>query len=289
MKRLLQLLLLLSLSALPLRAQTNAPLLMAAVAETDTTALAVFFGPGKMIALTFHNPTQADYTGDLHTRLWQASSATAIPLADTPWKTLRVVAHQTVLEPAALDFPPVNVPTTFILQWLDNSNHLLGTTRVLVYPTNLLDELKRLLPQSGDNVGVLDPHRLLIPALNLAAIPFINLAEGSLTHFSGRLLLVGPCLPPDPEWDGLSGRLRDVARNGTPIVWFQPPPARPDQPLPSFYVVPENRATVVVAQPELVAGLLDQPQSQLNLIYYCQLALHPEPFKLPGLNPLPQL
>jgi len=248
---------------------------------------AVFAGDHRVVNLTWLNTGDKAAESEMHTRLWQASSSTAIRLGDTPWKTLRVQAHQTVLEMAMLDFPPIKAPTPFIIQWLDRSNEVLGTTRVLVYPTNLVEELKRLLPRSGDTLGVLDPHRQLTPTLRSAALPFINLAEGTLTNFSGQLVLVGPCEPGDPEWDGLAGRIRQVARNGTPVVWIQAAPARPDQPCPSFYLVPKSRAAVVVVKPELVADLADQPQSQLNLIYVCQLALQPEPFDLPDLNPQP--
>ena len=216
----------------------------------DPEPQSVFAGDHRLVKLTWLNAGDQPAEAEIRTRLWQASSSTAIRLGDTPWKTLRAQAHQTLLEPATLDFPAIKAPTPFILQWLDRSNQVLGTTRVQVYPTNLLDDLKRLLPRSGDTLGVLDPHQQLIPTLRSAALPFINLAEGTLTNFAGQLLLVGPCDPADPEWDGLADRLRQVARNGTPVVWIQAAPARPDQPRPSFYLVTQHRAAVVVVQPE---------------------------------------
>jgi hypothetical protein len=282
MKRYRSILVLLSL-ALPLPLQAQWQLLPAPEPP------AVFAGDHRVVNLTWLNTGDQPAEAEIRTRLWQASSSTAIRLGDTPWKTLRAQPHQTILEQATLDFPAIKAPTTFILQWLDRSNQVLGTTRVQVYPTNLLDDLKRLLPRSGDTLGVLDPHQQLIPTLRPAALPFINLAEGTLTNFAGQLLLVGPCNPADPEWDGLADRLRQVAGHGTPVVWIQAPPARPDQPRPSFYLVTKHRAVVLVVNPELLASLPDQPQSQLNLIYFCQLALHPEPFNLPDPNPQPQL
>jgi len=255
--------------------------------QPDPEPPAVFAGNHRVVKLIWLNAGDQAAETEIHFRLWQASSSTAIRLGDTPWKNLRAQAHQTVLEQTTVDFPTIKAPTTFILQWLDNSNQVLGVTRVRVYPTNLLAELKRLLPQSEDTVGVLDPHQQLIPALKSAAIPFINLAEATLADFSGRLILVGPSGADDPEWDGLASRIRQVARNGTPVVWIQPPPARPEKPWPSFFLVPQARAVVLVVNPALVAGLPDQPQSQLNLVYFCQLALQPEAFKLPGSNPQP--
>jgi hypothetical protein len=50
--------------------------------------------------------------------------------------------------------------------------------------------------------------------------------------------------------------------------------------------VPVGTNAVVVVQPELVANLPENPQSQRNLIYFCHLALTPQPVLLP--NPPPQ-
>jgi hypothetical protein len=51
--------------------------------------------------------------------------------------------------------------------------------------------------------------------------------------------------------------------------------------------VPEKQIAIVVVQPELVADLANNPQSQLNLIYFCKLALHPQPPALPDFSPQP--
>ena len=55
--------------------------------------------------------------------------------------------------------------TKFLVQWLEDSNSVIGRTEVLVYPTNLLHELKLLVDESEDNLGVLDPQNQLKPAL----------------------------------------------------------------------------------------------------------------------------
>jgi hypothetical protein len=51
--------------------------------------------------------------------------------------------------------------------------------------------------------------------------------------------------------------------------------------------VPKNQNVVVVVQPELVANFPENPRSQLNLIYFCNLALNPQPPVLPVLSPQP--
>jgi len=198
-----------------------------------------------------------------------------------------VLPLQTVLESVRLDFPPVKSETKFIVQWVENSNHIIGKTEVLVYPTNLLHELKLMMDENEDNLGVLDQHNQLKPALKQSAIRFIDLAETGMDSFHGKLAIIGPSGPDDPEWRGLADRISRMARRGTPAVWIQSPPPKRDEIRPSFYTVPENTNAVVMVQPELVADLPGNPQSQLNLIFFCRQALNPRPPALPELTPNP--
>ena len=254
---------------------------------TNAAPQCVFFGEARSISATFHNPGGQDYRQDVRTVVSQASSATAVSLGEKPWKELRVLPQQTVLESARLDFSPVKAETKFIVQWVENPNHVIGKTEVLVYPTNLLRELNVLMDDSEDNLGVLDPHNQLKPALKQATIHFVDLSETEMDSFHGKLAIIGPSVPDDPEWGGLADRIARVARKGTPVVWIQLPPPKRDKIWPSFYTVPENTNAVVVVHPELAADLTDNPQSQLNLIYFCKLALQAEPFRLPDLTTQP--
>jgi hypothetical protein len=254
---------------------------------TNATPQCVFFGDARDIAATFHNPGGQDYGKDVRPVVSQASSATAVSLGERPWKFLRVLPQQTVLESARLDFPPVKAETKFIVQWVETPNHVIGKTEVLVYPTNLLHELNVLMEDSEDSLGVLDPCNQLKPALKHSAIHFVDLAETELASFHGKLALVGPCGLDDPEWRGLADRIARLAQIGMPVVWIQLPPPKRDKIWPSFYTVLENTNAVVMVQPELVADLPDNPQSQLNLIYFCKLALDPRPPALPELSPNP--
>jgi hypothetical protein len=54
--------------------------------------------------------------------------------------------------------------------------------------------------------------------------------------------------------------------------------------LPSFYSVHKNQTAVIIAQPDLISDLSVNPQSQINLIYFCKLALHSQPLILPDLS-----
>lgn len=115
---------------------------------TNAAPQCVFFGEARSIAATFHNPGGQDYGRDVRIVVSKASSATAAPLDDRQWKFLRVLPQQTVLESARLDFPPVKAETKFIVQWVEGTNHVIGRTEVLVYPTNLLHELKLMLDEN---------------------------------------------------------------------------------------------------------------------------------------------
>jgi hypothetical protein len=254
---------------------------------TNPAPQCVFLGDARSVSATFHNPGGQDFRQDIRAVISQTTSATVVPVGERPWKELRVLPGQTVLESAQLDFPPVKAETTFLVQWVYGTGDIIGKTEVLVYPTNLLAELKQLVDESEDNLGVLDSHNQLKPALRHAAVRFVELGETELDSFHGKLALVGPSGPDDPEWRGLPDRIAKLAQKGTPVVWIQSPPQKRDKIWPSFFTVPENTNAVVMVQPGLVAGLPDNPQSQLNLLYFCRLALNPQPLTLPEFSPNP--
>ncbi len=225
----------------------------------------------------------------------QNSSATAIRLGEVAWKRLQVLPGQTVLETAQLDFPLVKAETKFLVQWLEGTNRVLGKTEVLVYPTNLLAQLKPLA--DGEALGVFDQQNQLKPLLKSLNIEFVNLENSGVENFSGRLAIVGPFQSIAQVREGLLNQIQALAKKGAAIVWLQPPPEPLPQPSPiqrerkklqpSFYSVSESTNTVIVVQPDLVADLPDNPQSQLNLIYLCKLALQPETFHFPNLTTQP--
>src|SRR5487761_2348275 len=243
------------------------------VADKETQQ--VFAGKERQITVVWHNDGDQIYSSEIRARILQTSSATAMPVSVAAWKTLRMLPQQTVLESARLDFPAVKAETRFFVQWLENTNHIIGKTEVLVYPTNLLAELK---PLSGDEpLGVLDPQNQLKPLLKNLKIDFVNLENSDLKNFSGKLAIIGPFQSKSQMREGLANQIQALARKGAAMVWLQPPTAKRDKPSPSFYSVLEKQVAIVVVQPDLVADLPDNPQSQLNLIYFCKLALHPQP------------
>jgi|ERR1017187_1256509 hypothetical protein len=245
----------------------------------------VFAGEARKIIVTWHNAGDKSAVADVRTRLYQASSATAVPLSEKAWKKIEILPGQTVLESASIDFPAVNAETRFLIQWLEGTNQIIGKTDVLVYPTNLLGELKPLL---GENVmGVLDPNNELKPLLKQNHVEFSDLGEAALEDFQGKLAIIGPFQTKAQMREGLAPAIQKIARKGVAVVWIQPPPGPKDRLKPSFYVVPEGRNAIVAVQPALVSNLPDNPQSQRNLLYFCKLALAPEVLSLTDLKTQP--
>lgn len=168
-------------------------------------------------------------------RVCQTTSANAAPLPERPWKPLTVLPGQTVLETAALDFPAVRVETSFLVQWLDGANAVLGKTEVRVFPTNLLARLQTL---AGDSpLGVFDPADQLKPLLRPLAAEFQDLAEDGTDKFTGKLAVFGPFAPKSQMRASLTSDIRALAKRGAAVVWLQPPPAPRDSLRPSFHTV----------------------------------------------------
>ncbi len=246
----------------------------------------VLAGETRKISVTMHNTGDKVVDAEVRARLSETSSATAAPLAETLWKRIEVLPGQTILESAQLNFPAVKAETRFLVQWLMGTNLVIGKTEVLVYPTNLLGELKTLMAENV--LGVLDPNNELKPLLKQNRVDFVDLAEAPLEDFRGKLAIIGPFQSKMQIREDLAQNIQRIAGKGAAAVWIQPPPAPKDQIKPSFYIVPEGKGAIVVVQSELVAHFSENPSSQLNLIRFCKLALNPEPFPLPDLKTQPR-
>jgi hypothetical protein len=143
--------------------------------------------------------------------------------------------------------------------------------------------LKNLKPLAGeDPLGVLDPQNQLKPLLKAATVECQDLEDTTLEDYHGKLAIVGPFQSRAQMREGLPNRIKALAQKGVAVVWIQPPPEKRQALKPSFYTVPEGKGAVVVVQSNLAAGLAERPQAQLDLIYFCKLALAPEPLGLPN-------
>jgi len=245
----------------------------------------VFAGEARQIAVTWRNITSEAARAELHTSLYQTTTATAVALGTSLWKKLEILPGQTLVESATLNFPLVKAETKFVIKWVEGTNKVLGTTEVLVYPTNLLSELKTLAGE--DPLGIFDPSNQLKPLLESGGVEFSNLEDEGVENYRGKLVIVGPFQNKKQIRENLAEQLRALAAKGVAVVWLQPPPDKMDRLKPSFYTVPGDKGGVVVVQSALIEGLSDNPQAQLNLLYLSKLALHSEPLRLPFLTPQP--
>jgi len=236
------------------------------------------------VPVTWHNASQEEQTVEIRVRIYQTAAATAAHLNEAPWKKLQVLPGQTVLESASLSFPSVNAETRFVIQWLEGTNRVVGTTEVLAYPPDLLKGLKPLLGE--EPLGTFDPQNQLKPILKAAAVECQDLEDGGLDNYQGKLAIIGPFHSRQQMRESLANRsVKALAQKGVAVVWIQPPLEKREEPKPSYYTVPHGTGAVVVVQAELVAHLAESPQAQLNLIRFARLAQHPEPLQLPNLTP----
>ncbi|HUA38304.1 MAG TPA: hypothetical protein VMA35_07875 [Candidatus Sulfopaludibacter sp.] len=241
----------------------------------------VFAGGARDIAVVWQNTGRQPASAEIRTRVFQTTSATMVQLGESAWKTLQVLPGQTVLESAQIDFPDVKAETKFLVQWLLDTNRVIGVTQVRVYPTNLLGQLQMLA--KNRSLGVFDPQSQLKPLLKNSKVDFVDLGESELEHFPGKLAIIGPFASKAQVPEGLAKRIKVLAQKGAAVVWILPPDTSKEL-HPSFYLVPECSGVVVVAQAALIADLAADPKSQLNLLYFCNLALHPRFLTLPDLS-----
>ncbi|HKW30853.1 MAG TPA: hypothetical protein VJT54_16085 [Verrucomicrobiae bacterium] len=244
----------------------------------------VFAGDARKIAVVWHNAGWQPANAEIHTRIFQTTLATVVQLGESSWKKLQVLPGQTVLESAKFDFPDVRAETKFLVQWLENTNRIIGVTEVRVYPTNLLGQLKPLA--ENRSLGVFDPQNHLKPLLKNARVDFVDLGNAELEHFPGKLAIIGPFALKAQAPDGLARRIKLLAQKGAAVVWLLPPDSS-EKLQPSFYLVPEGLGVVVVAQSALVPDLPVNPESQLHLLNFCELALQPQFLTLPDLASQP--
>jgi hypothetical protein len=247
----------------------------------------VFAGTTQAVSTRWCNIGEAIIETDIRIRTMQLSSATAAVSGEMPWKTLRVLPGQTIVETGQFAFPAVRAETRYLVQWVDGFNRIAGASEIFVYPTNLLSELQPLVGKEG-GLGVFDPQNELKELLKNVGVDFVDLGNTELEKFRGKLAIIGPFDSKTLADSVATMQIKALAKNDVGVVWVQPAVGdsrSPNETLqPSFYAVPENQTAAVVVQPEMVANLARNPRSQLNLIYFCKLALHPQPLTLPSVK-----
>ncbi len=241
----------------------------------------VFGGQPQTLEVRWRNSANRIVSADIRTRIFQASSATAVLIEERPWKRLEILPGQTVLENMALQFPDVRAETRFVIEWVEGKNKL-GISDVMAYPADLLKELKPILRHQP--LGVFDPLNQLKPVLDKVSIEISDLEEVGLDHYDGNLAILGPFESRSQMRAGFDGSVKALATRGAGVVWIQPPPEKHRPLQPSFCTLRVGKGTLVVVQAEVVEGVAQRPEPQLALLELCRLAANPRSSRLPDFD-----
>jgi len=239
----------------------------------------VFGGKRQTIEIVLKNPTDKSITSELRARLYQASSATLMPVGESkPGKQLQILPGQTIIENIVVDFPVVRAVTEFRIRFLADEK-LIGDFKIQVAPDDLLKQLSALIEKTP--VAILDPDNQLKPLLKKNEVESLDLEkDAGFDGFHGKLAIIGPFRSKDSVPENLRNRVAAKRENPFAIVWIQPPDAK-SNPLLPVYLARENGNVIVIVQNDVIAKLAESPKSQLNLLRAVQLALHPESLRLP--------
>lgn len=239
----------------------------------------IFPGKHSLKALV-SNSSDHPVDVNLRTRLYQASSTTLMPVSKIdPWKRVRVLSGQTIVENVEITFPDVRSETVFEIRFLDEAEKVIGQIFAEVFPTNLLQRLPKGEP--AEAIAVIDPENVMKPLLKAHGVSFEDVdADSGLDGFEGKVVLVGPFSEKSSVPENLRKRLIEQSKRSLAVVWMQPP-ANERKNLPSIYIVREGSSVFAIVDAESTKNLKASPQGQANLIQAVRLALHPESLRLP--------
>jgi hypothetical protein len=228
----------------------------------------------RQFPVMWRNDSDQTLAAEVHAQLYQAASATAAPFGQMPWKRLQILPRQTVIESATVQFPAVKAKTQFLIQWLDATNHVLGHTEILVYPTNLLEGLGPLTGRKA--LGIFDPQNLIKPLLLASALECEDLQRENISHFTGQLAIIAPMSGNDSVSEWARRAVADLTRAGVAVVWIKLESASEEASEPAVYPVTFGGRTAILVRPRVVSHLAESPRAQLNLLRSAQLAFKPE-------------
>jgi hypothetical protein len=242
---------------------------------------AVFAGENRRLELVWRNPADQEIAVELRMQLLQASSSVAMPVSDQPWKILRLLARQTAIESAEIDFPAVTSRTRFLVQWGDEST-VYGTSEVLVYPAGpppLLAPATR-----GKRIAVFDPQNRLKTLLGAAQVGFEELGPDDWKKFSGDLAIIG-LISNSGSPASMMPPVSALLQRGVSVLWFGPPALHPPAPETTAYALRLNDALFVAIPARDYLRLASDPAAQERFADFTRLALHPDRFPFAHLIP----
>jgi hypothetical protein len=240
------------------------------------------FSGQQKLKVTFRNTAEKPFEAPVRMRLFQASSATVVPVRDMEdWKPLHLLPRQTILEEVSVEFPEVRQATIFRIEWQNAGGSKLGRTTVRVFPPTLLEQITTIAEKTP--IGVFEPDNLLKPLLKKTNVEFQDLENGGgFDDFHGNLVIIGPFASKESLPENFRDRVLNAARKfrNCGFVFVLPKDVNSDPLLPIF-IANEGESALVVVRADAVHNLAESPRSQLTLIRAAQIARTPESLRFP--------
>ncbi len=135
------------------------------VVPAETPQVVFAGGPAKA-ALILRNPDGDRREQELSIRIFQLSSATAMPIGERqPWKKVQMLGGQTVIGSVPVTLPEIRAATFFRIE-VSSPDGVVARLPILACPRDLL---QRLAAFGGETpVGIYDPEARLKPLLHEA-------------------------------------------------------------------------------------------------------------------------
>jgi hypothetical protein len=244
----------------------------------EESAHTVFAGEPQQIRVLFHNPTELRLDVEVWARVYQASSATLMPLGDSaPWKTLTVLPAQTIVESFPLTLAAVRCRTAFQVHWREKAGQEIGRSHVVAWPRNLLAQLNTFA--GAQPLFLFDPQSQLKLVLERANVKVETVLSGpDLAAGAGRLAVVVP--PSAPLEPMLLSHVKKRAEKGFASVVLLQATTAVSAALAPVLIVSPGSGTIVVVRGFPVAALADSAATQRDLLRLAEWAVAADPLQL---------
>jgi len=223
----------------------------------------IFAGVKGKIPVTVQNDAEEAITQDLSYRIYQASSATLVPLdekAPIPQQSFPSLASLTI----ALPFTPpeVRAITPFILKVFSNETEI-GALNITVVPPKVFSRLKELKLKQ---ILLYEPATWLRPLLDENGVEITDESSPEVNLHIVHL--------PNPDAEAT---WKDRAlSNSVPTLFITGRGVSGAEKLLPTKSVQKNDRRAVVLQDWFIPDLQENPLSQLRLLRAIQLACKPE-------------
>jgi hypothetical protein len=226
--------------------------------------------PGKnQLAIAWTNCAAERVSVEVKGRWFQMSSALGMPLPLEVTQKIEIAPNQTALKPITIDAPEVRARSSFLIQWRDADDQGLGTTKMTVYPRDILRELESIA--GGQPPGVVDGRGMFLRAFKAAKIEAHEMRPQETGGFRGKLLIVA-----DADRSASTGSLIAVAAQGAIVISIAPPLMDEKQPLrPNFYGRAHGKGMLIFVQESFLESFDTNAEAQLRLVEICRMAAKP--------------